>query len=149
MSIGKIAVLAVALVLVSGGIGAALADWNNPEPGPAIDLVDVDARKDDAADVTLASEEEGDGDDTGDGDSAPKKQQQPAQQQAAGDGDDTAGDDGTSGGDNTHAAPAPAQPARAGASDTTDGAAPAAPAPAPAQPGAGGGDDSNTGGDDT
>jgi hypothetical protein len=143
MSIGKLAVLAVALAVVSGGFGAALADWNRPEPGPAIDLVDVDARKaDEDGDGTLATEEEGDGDDTAGNDgtavgqNAPEPQQQ--QPQAAGDGDQTAGNDGTAGGDNTQAAPAPIQPVPAGAvggggqSDDSDG---------------GGGDDS--GGGDT
>ncbi len=102
MSIGKVAVLAVALVLVSGGLGAALADWNNTsEPVEPIELVDVDARKaEDDADGALVTEEEGDGDDTaGDdgtaGGDAPAAPQPEPQQQAAGDGDETAGDDGT------------------------------------------------------
>jgi hypothetical protein len=167
MSIGKIAVLAVALILVSGGMGAALAD-GNPDDLPAI--VDVDARKDDGADDgTLATEEEGDGDDTAgddgtDGGAAPV--QQPAQL-AAGDGDQTAGDDGTDGGDNTEAAPAPATPAPAGDGDDTagdDGTDGGAEAPAPVQQagadddsddgagagaGAGAGSGDSTGGEDT
>jgi hypothetical protein len=145
MSIGKLVVLGVALVLVSGGMGAALADWSSPEPGPAIDLVDADARKDDGAgDGTLATEEEGDGDDTaGDdgtnGGNTPQAEPAPVQPvQAAGDGDDTAGDDGTAGGDNTEAQPAPAQPVQAGGGDTDDGGG-----------GAGGGGGGDTGGDST
>jgi len=144
MSIGKLAVLAVALVLVSGGLGAALADWDSPEPGPAIDLVDVDARKaDDEGDGALATEEEGDGDDTAGNDgtagglnAAPEQ----PQAQLAGDGDQTAGNDGTAGGDNTEAAPAPVQPVPAGADagEATDGGG----------GGAGGGDD-DSGDDDT
>ena len=107
MSIGKVAVLAVALIFVSGGVGAALADWNDSEPTSRIDLVDVDARKDDAVDVLLATEED-------------EQDPDPAQ----GDGDDTAGNDGTAGGNNTEAAPAPAAPviAGGGAGDTEDDA---------------------------
>ena len=55
-------------MLVSGGFGAALADWDSPEPGPAIDLVDVDARKDEGNDDgLLVTEEETDEDDTAGG----------------------------------------------------------------------------------
>jgi len=147
MSIGKLAVLAVALVLVSGGLGAALADWNSPEPGPAIDLVDVDARKaDDEGDGALATEEEGDGDDTAGNDGTAGGMNAPEQPQAqlAGDGDQTAGDDGTAGGDNTQAAPAPAQPVPAGVGadaddEATDGGS----------TGGGGGGDDDSGEDDT
>ena len=119
MSIGKLAVLAVALMLVSGGFGAALADWNSPQPGPAIDLVDVDARMaDEDGDGTLVPEEEGDGDqDAGNepaGGGTPAKPKPPAAP-LAGDGDQTAGNDGTAGGNNTQAAPAPIQPVPAGA----------------------------------
>ena len=59
MSIGKVAVLAVAVIFASGGVGAALADWWDPD----VDLVDEDARKDDAVDVELAVEEEDDSND--------------------------------------------------------------------------------------
>ena len=127
MSIGKLAVLAVAVMLVSGGFGAAFADWNSPEPGPAIDLVDVDARKADGdGDGTLATEEEGDGDDAGDdgiagGLNAPDQNTRAPQVELAGDGDQTAGNDGTAGEDNTRAAPAPIQPVPAGAASGVAG----------------------------
>ena len=162
MSIGKVAVLAVALVLVSGGLGAALADWNNAaEPAEPIELVDVDARKaEDDADGALVTEEEGDGDDTAGNDgtaggNAPPTPQPEPQQQAAGDGDETAGDDGTAQGDNTAAAPAPVMPAPAGGDDTVDQAGGGAVGggggddTADGAAGGGGGDDSDDGGDDT
>ena len=121
MSIGKVAVLAVALIFASGGVGAALADWSDPD----VDLVDEDARKDDAVDVELAVEEEDDSNDRG----PAGVNQAPG---AEGDGDNTAGNDGTAGGDNTAAAPAPAPaPVPAGAADDSAGRAagsePAAP----------------------
>ena len=115
MSLGKVAVLAVALIFVSGGVGAALADWNSPAPGPAIDLVDVDARKDEPNDDGLLASEEDD-DDLGGGGGAPGGAAQ------VGDGDNTAGNDGTAGGDNTQAAPAPAPaPIVLGDGDATAG----------------------------
>ena len=107
MNLGKLAVLGLALMFASAGVGAALADWRSPDPGPPIDL--ADARKDESTDATVADDDRGDGDDTngndgtGGGDNT-----RPAQR---GDGDSTAGNDGTSGGDNTAPAPRPAAPA--------------------------------------
>ena len=121
MSIGKVVVLAIAHVFVSGGVGAALADWNSPAPGPAIDLVDVDARKDDGVDDTALVDDE---DDAGgnDGPGQVGAQNVAPQAAAAGDGDATAGNDGTAGGDNTQASPAPAPaPVVLGDGDVTAG----------------------------
>jgi hypothetical protein len=121
VSVGKIAVLAIALVFVSGGVGAALADWNDPSTrGPAIDLVDVDARKDDAVDDVGLVEDDDDSGDAGDGQN--ERAPQGAAQAGGGDGDETAGNDGTAGGDNTQAAPAPAPaPVAIGDGDVTAG----------------------------
>jgi hypothetical protein len=114
MSIGKLAVLAIALVFVSGGLGAALADWNNPDPVPAMDLVDVDARKDDGTEELLLAEEEDD-EDLGNAGAGGAQNVAPLPVPAiAGDGDATVGDDGTAGGVNTQASPVPAPPLVAG-----------------------------------
>ena len=129
MSLGKLAVLGLALAFAAAGVGAALADWRSPDPGPAIDLVDVDARKDESADVaTVEDDDGGDGDDTN-GNDGTGGGDNTAPAQRAGDGDSTRGDDGTGGGDNT---------------------APAAPRPAPADDSVsahGGGDSVSRGGD--
>jgi hypothetical protein len=93
MSLGKVAVLAIALVFVSGGIGAALADWENPAPAPAIDLADVDARKDDAVDDTALVEVEDD-DPDGSGAGGPQSLA-PPDGGAADAADATVGDGGT------------------------------------------------------
>jgi hypothetical protein len=74
MTIGRLAVLALAAVLALGGIGTAFAalssDGDDDPRAQAIEL-----RKDDAGDDFVVDDE--------------------------GDGDDTRGDDGTGGGDNT------------------------------------------------
>jgi len=118
MNFGKLAVLALALMLASGGIGAALADWRASDPGEPIDLVGEDARKDDIAESkALVDDDEGDGDDTRGDDGTNGGDN--TRDVRAGDGDSTRGDDGTNGGDNTDVAPAPA-PAPGG-DDTDDG----------------------------
>jgi hypothetical protein len=120
MSIGKLFVLAVALVLVSGGFGAALADWSSPEPGPAIDLVDADARKDGGTDDgLLVTEEETDEDENAGG--APKGTVPPLPEPGAGGGEVTADNDAQPRG--SGARPLPALPVPAGpAADAADGA---------------------------
>ena len=98
MSMGKLAVLVVAIAFASGGIGAALADWvKSDDGGAAIELVsEFDARKNDADDDVAVAEDDdrGDGDDTRGNDGTNGGNN-------TGDGDWTAGNDGTAGGDNT------------------------------------------------
>jgi hypothetical protein len=147
MSVGKLAVLAIALVCVSGGMGAALADWNNPEPAPAMDLVDVDARKDDGTEELLLAEEEDD-DDLGNAGAGGAQNVSPPVPAIAGDGDATVGDDGTAGGANPQASPVPAPPLVAGGAGggTPDDAGGAGGAGAGAGAGAAGGDTDDGGG---
>jgi hypothetical protein len=128
VSIGKLFVLTVALVLVSGGFGAALADWSSPEPGPAIDLVDADARKDEGTgDGVLVTEEETDEDEPADGPpaaTAPQGSPAPlspplSSGPGAGGGEVTADNEARPRG--TGARPLPALPAPAGpAADAAD-----------------------------
>lgn len=141
MSIGKVFVLSVVLVFAAGGVGAALADWNDPNPkqNPRMDLVDVDARRDDATDVELApDEDDDDADGAGGAGGAAGANQAPGA-----DGDATAGNDGTAGGNNIQASPAPVTPVVAGGGDTGDGAGAGGPVlgagGGPAGGGAGGG----------
>ena len=65
MSMGKIAVLVLAVAIGGLGIGAAVADSRDPGTGPALELAD-DVRKNELDDEVLASEvdDDGDGDDT-------------------------------------------------------------------------------------
>lgn len=103
MGIGKLAVLAVALVLASGGLGAALADWQRDGAGPVIDL---DARKDEelAEEAVLASDT--DDDDTDEGSTSAQ-----ARAKAPASADDSVSD----------SAPAPRAPQQQpAASDDTD-----------------------------
>jgi hypothetical protein len=93
----KIAILAVAAALGFGGLGAALAEWRNSDPGQPIELAsDVDARKNEADDARAVAgeDDDGDGDDTAGDDGTNGGNN-------TGDGDNTAGNDGTNGGDNT------------------------------------------------
>jgi hypothetical protein len=123
MSIGKLVVLALGLVLVSGGFGAALADWSSPEPGPAIDLVDADARRDDGSgDGLLVTEEETDEDDTAGGEPPAGAAGLPPLQPAPGAGRDetTGGNEGAPGANPVEARLAPALPAPAGAGGAAD-----------------------------
>jgi hypothetical protein len=142
MSISKLVVLALGLVLVSAGFGAALADWSSPEPGPAIDLVDADARKDDGSgDGLLVTEEETDEDETaGDPPAAGAPQAGLPLPPVPGAGGDeaTGGDDGAPGGGQVEARLAPALPAPAGPGAAADDD----------QGGAGGGAGDNDDGDD-
>ena len=118
MTIGKLAVLAVALAFASGGIGAALADWRSTDAGEPVVLAgESDGRRDDGGPEAAAVEEQdpGDGDrtrgddgtnggnNTGDGDRT-RGNDGTAGGNNTGDGDWTAGNDGTAGGDNTQAA---------------------------------------------
>ncbi|HSL64358.1 MAG TPA: hypothetical protein VK874_06825 [Gaiellaceae bacterium] len=101
MSIGKLAVLVVAVGLAFGGIGAAIADWREADAGDPVQLAaDVDARKNDADDDLAAAgeDDEGDGDDTAGDDGTGGGAN-------TGDGDNTAGNDGTGGSANTRVAP--------------------------------------------
>jgi hypothetical protein len=76
MTIAKLAVLLAAVVLASGGIGAALAESRNSSGGEPIDL---QARKNDNDDgVTLLSDDDDDDDTSGNGGT-----------NVAGDGDNT------------------------------------------------------------
>jgi hypothetical protein len=82
MTIGRLAVLALAAVLALGGLGtafAALSDRGDDDGAPQA----IELRKDDAGAELVSDEDEGDG-------------------------DDTRGDDGTGGGDNSYVAPAAA-----------------------------------------
>ena len=54
MSLGRVVVLCTALAFVSAGIGAALADSDNPARGPAIDLVDAAENGAGGAEATTA-----------------------------------------------------------------------------------------------
>ena len=98
MTMGRLAVIALAAVLALGGIGTAFAqlggDDDSPEAGTPIEL-----RKDDAAFEIAQDDDVGDGDDTlGDDGTAGGDN--------TGDGDRTRGNDGTGGGDNTYVASA-------------------------------------------
>ena len=99
MTIGRLAVVALAAVLALGGFGtafAALVGGDDDDPrAQAIEL-----RKDDAGDAELVSDDdEGDGDRTR-GDDGTRGGNN------TGDGDATWGNDGTGGGDNSYVAPA-------------------------------------------
>src|ERR687895_61190 len=64
MSMGKLAVIGVALGLAFGGLGAAVADsWR---PDDDVDPIALDARRNDMGDdvAAAADEEDGDGDST-------------------------------------------------------------------------------------
>jgi hypothetical protein len=100
MTTGKIAVLALAVLVAIGG-GAALAGRAATTP-TNVDAVQIrsddDARRDDdPADGTDPVEDDRD-DDTGDGDDTKGDDGTSGGWSRTGDGDDTKGDDGTSGG---------------------------------------------------
>jgi hypothetical protein len=97
MGIGKLAVLAVAVAIAFGGVGAALADWRGADPGPAIEVAGVDARKSEVDDDIAFVEDD---DDQGDGDKT-RGNDGTSGGNNTGDGDRTRGNDGTSGGNNT------------------------------------------------
>ncbi len=113
MNLGTAAVAALATVLGLGGVSAIVSDDAPTQEARSIQLEDEAARKTDDADVLVAQEDDGDGDDTkgddgtGGGDNT-------------GDGDWTGGNDGTGGGDNSYVAPAPA-PAYGGGGDDSGG----------------------------
>ena len=90
MTIGRLAVLALAAVLAFGGLGTAFALSGGDDSTASADPIEL--RKDDAGDDVLVGEDddgpEGDGDATKGDD-------------GTGDGDKTRGNDGTGGGDNT------------------------------------------------
>ena len=100
MSLGKLAVLVLAVVLAGGGIAAAFSDSRSLPAMDPIDVSDQAVRKDDAGDVVLP--EEDDDDDRGDGDRTAGNDGTRGGDNT-GDGDRTAGNDGTSGGNNTGA----------------------------------------------
>lgn len=126
MSIGKLAVLAVALVFASAGVGAGLAGWSGSEPGPAIDLGGTDGRKDDAVEAALVDDDDDDGTGPGPGprgSDATDDRDAPALRAAE-------QDSATNGPDSTRA------PRAGGAQSVSADSRPAprpAPAPAPAQ----------------
>ena len=121
MSIGKLAVLIVAVGVALAGIGAGFSEWRDSDAGSAIQLVDnVDARKnelDDDVRVADTDEDDGDrtrgndgtggGDNTGDGDRT-RGNDGTGGGDNTGDGDWTGGNDGTGGGDNTGGVATPA-----------------------------------------
>jgi hypothetical protein len=120
MSIAKIAVIGLALMFASAGVGAAFADWRGPNAGPPIDL---DARKDDPNEEELSDDARDDDDTDGDGSRSPK------QAAVAGDTNDSVGSDrrlGNAGESDSAPAPKP----RTAADDTDSNSAPA-PAPKP------------------
>ncbi len=103
MTIGRLAVLALAAVLAFGGLGTALAlggDDDDPRAAEPIEL-----RKDDASAEVLTEEDDGQPDPTGDGDSTRGNDGTRGGDNTR-DGDATYGDDGTGGGDNSYVAPA-------------------------------------------
>ena len=130
MITGRLAVLALAVLLAFGGLGTAvvIGDDDTPDSVSAIDM-----RKDDAGDDVFVDEDDGDddatrGDDgTGGGDNT-------------GDGDKTRGNDHTAGGDNTGDGDA-----TRGNDNTASGDSYGAPAPAPD---GGGFSDASADGDD-
>ena len=128
MTMGRLAVIALAAVLAFGGLGTALALSGDDDSTAQADPIEL--RKDDAGDDVLVGEDddgpEGDGDSTrgddgtgggnhtGDGDST-RGNDGTSGGDNTGDGDSTRGNDGTGGGDNSYVAPA------AGGGDDSDG----------------------------
>jgi hypothetical protein len=116
MSLGKLAVLALAVALAFGSLGAFVGGWVGSEPDPIALASDDDGRRDDAlGDVEVVDDDRGDGDrtrgndgtrggnNTGDGDRT-RGNDGTGGGNNTGDGDYTAGNDGTGGGDNTYVA---------------------------------------------
>jgi hypothetical protein len=96
MTLGKLAVIFVAVALGAGGVGAALADWrSSSDAGAAIEL---DGRKNELDDGPAFVGD--DDDDRGDGDRT-RGNDGTSGGNNTGDGDRTRGNDGTSGGNNT------------------------------------------------
>jgi len=96
MTMGRLAVIALAAVLAFGGLGTALALSGDDDSTAQADPIEL--RKDDAGDDVLVGEDddgpEGEGDSTRGDDGTGGGNN-------TGDGDSTRGNDGTSGGDNT------------------------------------------------
>ena len=119
MTIGRIAVLALAAVLALGGLGTAFAALAGDGADDPV-AQEIELRKDDpgAELVSADDDDEGDGDrtrgddgtrggnNTGDGDRT-RGNDGTRGGDNTGDGDATWGNDGTGGGDNSYVAPAP------------------------------------------
>ena len=118
MTIGRLAVLALAAVLALGGIGTAFAALADDDGGDDDGVQAIELRKDDAtAELVSDDDDEGDGDrtrgddgtsggnNTGDGDRT-RGNDGTGGGDNTGDGDATWGNDGTGGGDNSYVAPA-------------------------------------------
>jgi hypothetical protein len=96
MSLGKLAVLFVAVALGAGGVGAALADWGSSSDAGA--AIEFEGRQNEIHDGLAFVDD--DDDDRGDGDPTAGNDGTSGGNNT-GDGDWTAGNDGTGGGDNT------------------------------------------------
>ena len=117
MTIGRLAVLALAAVLALGGLGTAFAALSDDGAGDPL-AQEIELRKDDpGAELVSEEDDEGDGDrtrgddgtrggnNTGDGDRT-RGDDGTRGGDNTGDGDATWGNDGTGGGDNSYVAPA-------------------------------------------
>ena len=104
MGMGRLAVLALAILVAGGGLGAAIGEALGDDSSTrTVDAIDL--RKDDRGDEIVDDDPDGDGTRGGD---ATRGNDGTRGGNNTGDGDATWGNDGSAGGDNSYVAPAPA-----------------------------------------